>query len=590
MVDLTAQAHALHARGLHPFTCDHPDHPDCIGAHVKIPCDGQRGMHPTGAWKMWSAAVTPQQIDRAWSKYNGLANIGIACGPSNLVVLDEDQAAELDKWCVTYGVTLPETYEVTTGRGRHLYYEWDHSAKPIGNGSKAFDTFKIDVRGQGGMVIAEASKHASGPDYVGNGKSIVPLPQNVADLIIAGQSTPQQQAAGTSQPAAGTGNPNTKMIPQGKRHTALIRYAGRLLKNRNDFAEAEILFRARWELCEQPDGEIPEAKYHTTTCTYAFTWTEARDKLVDAYNRWPLGPKPKKAKKAKAAAPKPQAASTTTSSAGGLYDLADAHIGEYIADTYLKAWFLITKELGWMEYDGKRWTSIAEPVIGEAVRLGVLDMYAGEVQAGATTERLKAISSLFSASRIFAIVRIAKGYLWAKTAEFDAHADLLNVNNGVVDLRDGSIGPHDPALLFTKLCPTNYVPNATHADWIKALAALPDDEVRVWLQVRFGQSISGYPTPDDVLVFLEGDGENGKTTMVIAIQRSVGLDYAVTLPDRVLLANNTDHPTELMTLRGARLSFMEELPEQHLNIKRLKDTHGKGSLSARYCGKDSVEW
>ncbi len=44
------------------------------------------------------------------------------------------------------------------------------------------------------------------------------------------------------------------MIPQGKRHKALISYAGRLLKNRNDFAEAEILFHARWQLCEQPDG------------------------------------------------------------------------------------------------------------------------------------------------------------------------------------------------------------------------------------------------------------------------------------------------------------------------------------------------
>ena len=64
----------------------------------------------------------------------------------------------------------------------------------------------------------------------------------------------------------------------------------------------------------------------------------------------------------------------------------------------------------------------------------------------------------------------------------------------------------------------------------------------------------------------------------------------MTLPDRVLLAHNSDHPTELMTLRGARLAFMEELPEQHLNIKRLKDTHGKGRMSARLCGKDTVEW
>ena len=275
---------------------------------------------------------------------------------------------------------------------------------------------------------------------------------------------------------------------------------------------------------------------------------------------------------------------------GGLYDLTDARIGAHIADTCLRGRFLVTKELGWMEYDGKRWASTADPVVGEAIRQAVINLYVAEVVAGAGTDRLKAISALFSASRIFALVRIAKGVLWVNTAEFDAHPDLFNANNGVVNLRDGSIGPHDPALLFTKLCPTNYIPGATHADWIKALAALPDDEVRVWLQIRFGQGLTGYPTPDDVLVFLNGDGENGKSTVVIAIQRSTGLDYCVTLPDRVLLANNTDHPTELMTLRGARLAFMEELPDQHLNIKRLKDTHGKGSLSARYCGKDTVAW
>ena len=78
--------------------------------------------------------------------------------------------------------------------------------------------------------------------------------------------------------------------------------------------------------------------------------------------------------------------------------------------------------------------------------------------------------------------------------------------------------------------------------------------------------------------------------MSIAIRETLGYDYAVTLPDRVLLAKTGDHPTELMTLRGARLAFMEELPDQHLNIKRLKDTHGNGRMTARYCGKDNVEW
>ena len=36
---------------------------------------------------------------------------------------------------------------------------------------------------------------------------------------------------------------------------------------------------------------------------------------------------------------------------------------------------------------------------------------------------------------------------------------------------------------------------------------------------------------------------------------------------------------------------MEEFPELgHLNVKRLKDLHGTGRITARYIGKDSVSW
>ena len=94
------------------------------------------------------STVTPQQIDLAWSKYGGLANIAVACGPSNLVVLDEDQAAELDRWCAAYGITLPDTYEVTTGRGRHFYSGGTTAPNPSVTAQKPFDSYKIDVRGK----------------------------------------------------------------------------------------------------------------------------------------------------------------------------------------------------------------------------------------------------------------------------------------------------------------------------------------------------------------------------------------------------------------------------------------------------------
>ena len=90
---------------------------------------------------------------------------------------------------------------------------------------------------------------------------------------------------------------------------------------------------------------------------------------------------------------------------------------------------------------------------------------------------------------------------------------------------------------------------------------------------------------------LKGSGENGKTTIIDAVRGAVGAEYAVPLPDRVLLSRPGDHPTELMTLRDARLAFMEEFPELgHLNVKRLKDLTGTEYITARFCGMDSITW
>lgn len=63
------------------------------------------------------------------------------------------------------------------------------------------------------------------------------------------------------------------------------------------------------------------------------------------------------------------------------------------------------------------------------------------------------------------------------------------------------------------------------------------------------------------------------------------------LADRVLLVRPGDHPTELMTLRDARLAIIEEFAELgHLSVKQLKTLMGTEYITARYCGKDNVTW
>ncbi|OMC17888.1 phage/plasmid primase, P4 family [Mycobacterium sp. SP-6446] len=277
-----------------------------------------------------------------------------------------------------------------------------------------------------------------------------------------------------------------------------------------------------------------------------------------------------------------------TSHKGGPQRLEDAHIGERVAREHLQG-FLHAQGFGWLNYDGGRWEPVAETTVSEVVRQALIEFHRSEALAGAEPARLQQISRMLSAGRIRAITYIAK---LCRTAQggFDGHPDLLNVRNGVVDLRDGTLSPHDPGLMFTKVTMVDYLPDATHSDWDQALEALPAD-AKSWLQIRMGQGVTGHPVPDDQLVILKGSGSNGKTTIIDGVREALGPDYAVTLPDRALLARSGDHPTELMVLRGARLAFMEEFPELgHLNVKRLKDLHGTGEMTARHIAKDSVTW
>ena len=273
----------------------------------------------------------------------------------------------------------------------------------------------------------------------------------------------------------------------------------------------------------------------------------------------------------------------------GAVRLEDAYLGARIAEQHLKRSFLHHGGYGWMAFDGRRWTPVGETVVAEKIREALIRLHRAETESGVEPGRLQQILRMLTAAKIRALTYVAKLKL-SSDEPLDGHPDLLNVANGVVDLRTGELLPHDPALMFSKVVPVNYMRGARHLDWEQALAAVHEDALD-WLQIRLGQGVTGHPVPDDRLVVFKGSGANGKTTIVDGIREALGNDYAITMPDRVLLARQGDHPTELMMLRGARLALMEELPELgHLNVKRLKDLLGTGEMTARLIAKDTVSW
>lgn len=269
--------------------------------------------------------------------------------------------------------------------------------------------------------------------------------------------------------------------------------------------------------------------------------------------------------------------------------LEDAHMVQRIADDWLEGRFCWTSGLGWMRWSGKHWKRTTDKAVSEAIRKYVIAMHAQEARVGAKAERLKAISGLLSAHRIKALATLACGLLEADDSEFDQRPELLNVGNGVVDLSTGALLQHDPEYRLTKVTGVDYIEGATHPDWDAALRALPA-EVAAWMQVRLGQAATGYMTPDDTLIVCHGGGENGKTTVLNAIRTALG-DHAVIVPERALSGGANQHPTELMTLFGARFALIEEMPEEgRLGVKRLKDAVGTPEMTARYIRGDSITW
>ena len=124
-------------------------------------CGKNAGKHPRIKGGCNAASVSPEQIAAWWKKWPK-ANIGIATGAvSGLVVLDLDGAKGVAKLKALLGtVKLPPTACVATGRGWHLYFR-ALQAEPTGCSSDG----GLDVRGEGGYVIAPPSIHASGARY-----------------------------------------------------------------------------------------------------------------------------------------------------------------------------------------------------------------------------------------------------------------------------------------------------------------------------------------------------------------------------------------------------------------------------------------
>ena len=280
------------------------------------------------------------------------------------------------------------------------------------------------------------------------------------------------------------------------------------------------------------------------------------------------------------------------SSDSNRYYRTDYGNGQRFADRYGELVRFVPKWHKWLVWNGQRW---AEDT-GEVTRLAHKTARAifDEAKNADTTDKQRALSAWAIQSqnraRIEGMLWSAAPYLTLEHTEFDKDPWLLNVENGVLNLRTGELLNHKPEFYITKLAPVYRDPDAGAPAFAAFLEqVIPSDALRKFLQRLVGYALTG-TTREHILPFLYGSGSNGKTTFINAILAILG-DYAKQSAPDLLLAKHGTHPTELADLFGARFVASTEIEDGRRFAESLvKQLTGGDRIKVRRMREDFWEF
>lgn len=132
------------------------------GPHAKKEEDFKK---PLIKWTEFQKRKPTKEEVINWFTSYPKANIGIVAGQiSNLVVVDLDDE-EAQEWAKQQGLFDLGAPCVRTARGLHLYFKYPNPEKGLVQTVSGFQGKKIDIRANGGFVIAPPSVHQSGVQY-----------------------------------------------------------------------------------------------------------------------------------------------------------------------------------------------------------------------------------------------------------------------------------------------------------------------------------------------------------------------------------------------------------------------------------------
>lgn len=539
-----------------------------LGAPV-FPCKAG-GKQPATAHGCKDATDDPERIGAWWPKGSDL-NVAMATG--GVVVIDfDDHGAEggpcgldaLAQWEAGHAPLNRDTVRVKSGsgRGEHWYYRADHG-EIVRN--QADGDSGVDVRGAGGYVLVPPSIHPNGERY-----RYINDPEH-ADLAPLGDAERAfiEHLRGGGRASRGGGS----KVPVGGRNNALFMAGIRAQKAGLPDGDVESVMRR--ENAERFAEPLPEREVQRTVdSVLSYEKGKAGD-LVKMFGDRRVGQGDMNDKEL--------ARLFADWTRGVLAHCPDAPDCRSGAGT-------------WLSYDGRHWTATGAEQLAELHLKAFVDglaAYIGTVaDDNARQAMYKAVARYQGYRARQNLLADAKSELTAPWRLFDQNPDLLNVENGTIDLAGApSFRAHDPADLITRLAPVRYDPDAVSPEFVGAVARAMQGDVSLieYLQKLFGKAVAGDASDDCMHMFGERP-RTGKGTITTPLLDLLGVGrdgYARPMQPETLavraFSDASKASGDVARLAGARLAVMTEPNKgMELDAERVKQFTGGDFVTARF--------
>lgn len=246
-----------------------------------------------------------------------------------------------------------------------------------------------------------------------------------------------------------------------------------------------------------------------------------------------------------------------------------------------------TVERGWLVYDGKRW-AVDEKVVqiqalAKDAALAIFEEIKDAPNRDEVYRHARKSQSKQSIEAMIYLARSEEG-IFTRLSKFDADPMLLNVQNGTLDLKTGTLRPHHRDDLLSMLVPVEFDVSARCELWETFLRRITGDstELHEYLSRLVGYLLTG-STSEQVLHFLYGLGANGKSVFCEVVAELLGEYAIVASPELIMTRRHAGIPNDIARLRGARCVLMNETSQgSRFDEAKLKDLTGGDKLTGRF--------